>query len=118
IFLRGIAINPPGRGIPTALENSRAFALDYVRFMKSINVNIIRVPDAEEWFDVCDELGMMVFGGNYGSKVAQGAKVEKQEQVGDEGDHGFPSDYNVGVAWYQHEKLGLIAHHPSLMVYA
>jgi beta-galactosidase len=118
IFLRGIAINPPGRGIPKALEESRAFAMDYVKFMKSINVNIIRVPDAEEWFDVCDELGMMVFGGNYGARVAQGDKVEKTEQVGDEGDNGFPKDRNVGVSWYEHKKLGLIAHHPSLMVYA
>lgn len=118
IFLRGIAINPPGRGIPKELEESRAFALDYVKFMKSINVNIIRIPDAEEWFDVCDELGMMVFGGNYGSKVAQGDKVEAAEQVGDEGDNGFPKDRNVGVSWYEHKKLGAIAHHPSLMVYA
>jgi beta-galactosidase len=118
IFLRGIAINPPGRGIPKALEESRAFALDYVRFMKSINVNIIRIPDAEEWFDVCDELGMMVFGGNYGARVASGDKVEATEQVGDEGDNGFPKDKNVGVSWYEHRKLGLIAHHPSLMVYA
>ncbi|MEJ5993755.1 glycoside hydrolase family 2 TIM barrel-domain containing protein [Pedobacter sp. Du54] len=118
IFLRGIAINPPGRGIPEALEESRAFALDYVKFMKSINVNIIRIPDAEEWYDVCDELGMMVFGGNYGSKVAQGDKVEAAEQVGDEGDNGFPKDKNVGVSWYEHKKLGAIAHHPSLMVYA
>jgi beta-galactosidase len=118
IFLRGIAINPPGRGIPKALEESRAFALDYVKFMKSINVNIIRIPDAEEWFDVCDELGMMVFGGNYGAKVASGEKVEAAEQVGDEGDNGFPKDRNIGVSWYEHKKLGLIAHHPSLMVYA
>jgi beta-galactosidase len=118
IFLRGIAINPPDRGIPTKLEKSREFALDYVRFMKSINVNIIRIPDAEEWYDVCDELGMMVFGGNYGGKVAQGAKVDAAEQVGDEGDGGFPKDPNKGVSWYENEKLGPIAHHPSLMVYA
>ncbi len=118
IFLRGIAINPPGRGIPDELENSRALALEYVKFMKSINVNIIRIPDAEEWFDVCDELGMMVFGGNYSGKVAGGEKVEAQAKVGDETDGGFPSNYDKGVAWYENEKLGLIAHHPSLMVYA
>jgi hypothetical protein len=118
IFLKGIAINPPGRGIPTKLETSRAFALDYVRFMKSINVNIIRIPDAEEWFDVCDELGMMVFGGNYSGRVAGGEKVEKQAAVGDETDGGFPADYNKGVEWYENKKLGSIAHHPSLMVYA
>jgi hypothetical protein len=118
IFLRGIAINPPGRGIPTKLETSREFALDYVKYMKSINVNIIRIPDAEEWFDVCDELGMMVFGGNYGGRVAGGETVEAQAKVGDETDGGFPADYDKGVAWYENEKLGSIAHHPSLMVYA
>lgn len=118
IFLRGIAINPPGRGIPSKLENSREFALDYVKFMKSINVNIIRIPDAEEWFDVCDELGMMVFGGNYSGKVAGGEKVDSQAKVSDETDGGFPNDYDKGVAWYENEKLGSIAHHPSLMVYA
>ncbi len=118
IFLRGIAINPPERGIPEKLEYSRAFAMDYVKFMKSINVNIIRIPDAEEWFDVCDELGMMVFGGNYGGKVAGGEQVHKEEAVGDETDGGFPSDYDRGVFWYENDKLGAIAHHPSLMVYA
>lgn len=118
IFLRGIAINPPGRGVPDKLENTRVFAEDYVRFMKSINVNIIRISDSELWFDVCDELGMMTFGGNYGSKVAGGEKVKKADAVGDETDGGFPSDYNRGVAWYENEKLGSIAHHPSLMIYA
>ena len=118
VFLRGIAINPPGRGIPTELERSRAFALDYVAFMKSINVNIIRIPDAEEWYDVCDELGMMVFGGNYSGKVAGGEKVDAQAKVTDETDGGFPTDYDRGVAWYENEKFGAIAHHPSLMVYA
>lgn len=118
IFLRGIAINPPNRGIPHDLEVSREFALEYVRFMKSINVNIIRIPDEEAWFDVCDELGMMVFGGNYGGKVASGEKVEAAEAVGDETDGGFPRDFDKGVAWYENDKLGIIAHHPSLMVYA
>ncbi len=118
VFLRGIAINPPGRGIPDEIENSRAFAIDYVRYMKSLNVNIIRIPDAEAWFDVCDELGMMVFGGNYGGKVAGGEKVESQSKTGDETDGGFPSNYDQGVSWYENEKLGQIAHHPSLMVYA
>jgi beta-galactosidase len=118
IFLRGIAINPPGRGIPEKMEQSRAFAMDYVKFMKSINVNIIRIPDAEEWYDVCDELGMMVFGGNYSGKVGAGEKVDDVEAVGDETDGGFPKNPDQGVAWYEHKKLGAIAHHPSLMVYA
>lgn len=103
IFLRGIAINPPGRGIPTDIERSREFAEEYVRFMKSIHVNIIRIPDDETWYDVCDELGMMVFGGNYGSRV-DGEKP--------------PADYDKAVSWYKNEKFSLIAHHPSLMIYA
>nr|WP_294897231.1 glycoside hydrolase family 2 TIM barrel-domain containing protein [uncultured Pedobacter sp.] len=118
IFLRGIAINPPERGIPKELEYSRSFALDYVKYMKSINVNIIRIPDAEEWYDVCDELGMMVFGGNYNGKVASGAKVKKEQAVGDETDGGFPDNYDDALNWYENDKLGLIAHHPSLMIYA
>jgi hypothetical protein len=103
IFLRGIAINPPERGIPTEIERSRKFAQDYVRFMKSINVNIIRIPDDETWYDVCDEEGMMVFGGNYGGQV-NGEKP--------------PTDYDKGVEWYKTERFMPIAHHPSLMIYA
>jgi len=68
IFLRGLAINPPVRGIPEKLERSRGFAADYIRYLKSIHVNIIRIPDDATWYDVCDELGMMVFGGNYGGR--------------------------------------------------
>jgi beta-galactosidase len=103
IFLRGIAINPPGRGIPSELEQSRAFAMDYVRFMKSINVNIIRIPNAENWYNVCDELGMMVFGGNYSGTV-DGEKP--------------PVNYDKAVNWYEQNEFSMIAHHPSLMVFA
>lgn len=118
IFLRGFAINPPNRGIPAQVERSREFAMQYVTFMKSLHVNIIRIPDDEVWYDVCDELGMMVFGGNYSGTVAKGANVENFEKVGDETDGGFPQDYDKGVAWYKYNKLGAIAHHPSLMIYA
>ncbi|GAA4305005.1 glycoside hydrolase family 2 TIM barrel-domain containing protein [Compostibacter hankyongensis] len=103
VFLRGIAINPPGRGIPEDIERSRKFAEDYVRYMKSLHVNIIRIPDDETWYDVCDEQGMMVFGGNYSGSV-NGEKP--------------PRDYDRAVTWYEQEKFGPIAHHPSLMVYA
>lgn len=103
LFLRGIAINPPGRGIPDHIETSRSFAEAYVRFMKSIHVNIIRIPDDETWYDVCDELGMMVFGGNYSGSV-DGQKP--------------PTDYDKAVAWYENDKFAPIAHHPSLVIYA
>lgn len=103
LFLRGIAINPPERGIPSAIEKSREFALDYVKYMKSINVNIIRIPNNETWYNVCDELGMLVFGGNY-SGVVNGEKP--------------PVDYDKALAWYEHKEYAEIAHHPSLVVYA
>ncbi|MDR0792311.1 MAG: hypothetical protein LBE82_03310, partial [Chitinophagaceae bacterium] len=103
IFLRGIAINPPDRGIPDSIEKSRKFAEDYVSFMKSIHVNIIRIPNNDTWYDVCDELGMMVFGGNYGGSV-DGQKP--------------PTDYEKAIRWYQNDAYAMIAHHPSLMIYA
>lgn len=103
VFLRGIAINPPARGIPDSIEKSRRFAEDYVRFMKSLHVNIIRIPNNETWYDVCDELGMMVFGGNYSSTV-MGEKP--------------PAAYDKAVSWYMNEAYADIASHPSLMVYA
>lgn len=103
IFLRGIAINPPGRGIPAEVETSRVFAEDYIAFMKSINVNIIRIPDNQTWYDVCDELGMMVFGGNYSAMVAG---------------ENPPKNYADGVSWYENEKFQPLMHHPSLMIYA
>ncbi len=103
IFLRGLAINPPGRGIPDELERSRAFATDYVRYLKSIHVNIIRIPDDATWYDVCDELGMMVFGGNYGGRVNGG---------------GPTADPAGAARWYREEKFQPYVHHPALMIYA
>lgn len=103
IFLRGIAINPPGRGIPDEIETSRKFAEEYVTFMKSINVNIIRIPDNQTWYDVCDELGMMVFGGNYSGTVMGQTR---------------PANYDESVEWYKNVKFAPVMHHPSLMIYA
>ena len=68
IFLRGNAINPPDRNIPDSLEENRRFVEPYVRYLKSVGVNIIRLTrHSQVWFDVCDELGMMLFQGNYGT---------------------------------------------------
>lgn len=114
IFLRGIAINPPGRGIPQELEQSRAFAEDYVKFMLRHHVNMIRIPDDETWYDVCDELGMMVFGGNYSGNALgrEDAAVEEVEIKG-------PSrDRAASAKWYRETKFHPISHHPSLMIYA
>ena len=104
IFLRGNAINPPGRGIPPELESSRAFARDYVRFLKGMNVNIIRFPGNQEWLDVCDEEGMMVFGGRYG-----------RPRGGTE--RGAPKDLDEAVRIYEEEDLAPFTSHPSTMIY-
>lgn len=86
VFLRGIAINPPGRGVPKEVGETRKFAEDYVRFMRKHNVNIIRLEhDAEPWFEVCDELGMMVYQGVYGGPPGHPEKKKKKEETGEKG---------------------------------
>ncbi len=104
IFLRGNAINPPGRGIHDSLNNSKKFAEDYIDFLKSININIVRFPGAAKdfWYDVCDEKGMMVFGGNYSGSVNGESP---------------PKDYDKALSWFKENKFASIAHHPSLVVY-
>ncbi len=104
IFLRGNAINPPGRGIPTEVETSRRFAQDYVRFLKGMNINMIRIPDNQTWMDVCDEEGMMIFGGRYGRPTG--------------GTHdGPPADFDKAVEAYKYKDLGPFTPHPSVMIY-
>lgn len=103
LFLRGLAINPPGRGIPEPVERSRAFAEDYVRYMLSLNVNIIRIPDDLTWYDVCDELGMLVFGGNYSGRVNGSGSEGKRD---------------AAARWYREEKFHPLTNHPSLVIYA
>lgn len=104
IFLKGNAINPPGRGIPDSVTAARKFAEDYINFLKSININIIRFTGTAQsvWYDVCDELGMMVFGGNYSGSVNGEAP---------------PKDYEKALKWFQENKFASLAHHPSLMIY-
>ncbi len=104
IFLRGNAINPPGRGIPAGLETSREFARDYVRFLKGMNVNMIRIPDNQTWMEVCDQEGMMIFAGRYGRPT--GATAD-----------GPPADLQQAVRAYIEKDLGPFASHPSVMVY-
>jgi beta-galactosidase len=106
IFLRGIAINPPGRTIPDEVGKSREFAEAYVRFLKSQNVNTIRMTyDSQAWFDVCDELGMMVYQGQYGSPL--GSAPKKQEP---------PTDFNDSMARYK-SLFETYAAHPSILIY-
>jgi len=105
LFLRGVAINPPGRDIPNELGKSRAFAEDYVRFMKDHNVNIIRLMrDSQVWFDVCDELGMLVYQGRYG-KPPGGTNSEP------------PEDFETTIAEYKSQHFVHYVHHPSIIIY-
>ena len=105
IFLRGNAINPPGRGIPEALEKSKEFARDYIRFLKSQNINIIRIPTNQNWLDVCDEEGMMVFGGRYGRP-----RICESESR--------PStDIAASVEYYKRDEFSPLSPHPSVVIY-
>ncbi len=107
IFFRGIAINPPGRGIPAATGESRAFAEAYVRYLKSQNVNIFRltVNDSQVWFDVCDELGMMMYAGRYGAPF--GSDEKRKTAV---------RDFDTSIAAYR-ALLEDFASHPSIVMY-
>ena len=104
IFLRGNAINPPGRGIPGEVEESRQFAQDYVRFLKSININMIRIPESQVWADVCDEEGMMLFGGRYGHPPSETANHP-------------PADYEKSIQAYKEKDFAPFVRHPSMMIY-
>lgn len=104
IFLRGNAINPPNRGIPEELEKSTQFARDYIRFLKGMHVNIVRIPDNQNWMDVCDEEGMMIFGGRYGRP--KGGTTEHP-----------PLNLEVSVKTYKEEDLGPFTSHPSVVIY-
>ncbi len=104
VFLRGNAINPPGRGIPADLETSRSFARDYIRFLKGMNINIIRIPADQTWMEVCDEEGMMVFAGRYGRPRGGTPNTP-------------PQDIDAAVEYYREAELGPFTSHPSMVIY-
>lgn len=104
IYLRGNAINPPDRGIPKTLEHSKEFARDYIRFMKSLNINIIRIPYDKNWLEVCDEEGMMIFAGRYGRPKHATRNAP-------------PMDFNLSLQTYKDIDLGPFAPHPSVVIY-
>lgn len=121
IFLRGVAINPPGRGIPAEVGESRQFAEDYVRFLKAQNLNIFRLSTdgSPVWFDVCDELGMMLYAGRYGAPVASEKENEPEakNELGEEtGKRSPPRDFAKSIAGYKQLFSGY-ASHPSIVEY-
>jgi hypothetical protein len=78
-FLRGWSINPPGRGLPSAASN-RSFAEGYLRWMRDkAGVNAVRIGDGasdtnQHWYDVCDEIGMLIYSGPYGGVQCPGCE--------------------------------------------
>jgi len=106
IFLRGLAINPPGRTVPEKTSQSRAFAEAYVGYLKSKHFNAIRLTeDSKLWFDVCDELGMLIFQGRYGAPL---------ESAGPRA--GPPADFDRSMAAYR-RLFETYASHPSIVIY-
>ncbi|HOA75179.1 MAG TPA: glycoside hydrolase family 2 TIM barrel-domain containing protein [Phycisphaerae bacterium] len=116
IFLRGLAINPPGRGVPDAVAFTREFARDYVRFMRSKNFNCIRMnfefvvdPRTQHWFDACDEFGMLVYQGCYGAPpTGQKSRGSTKDEP--------PQDIDASVAAYR-EVFETYARHPAVIIY-
>lgn len=106
LFLRGNAINPPGRNIPDSLNVSPRFAADYMRYLKSVGVNIIRLASASPvWMDAADDVGMLLFQGHYG--VPRGGTSTRP-----------PTDLSASVSWYRDDVLAPQANHPSVVIYA
>ena len=106
IFLRGNAINPPGRNLPDSLSESPRFAAEYMRYLKSINVNIIRLTyPSQVWFDAADEQGMMIFQGHYGTP--RGATSTSA-----------PANPEWTLQWYRDSVISPQANHPSIVIYA
>ena len=124
IFLRGLAINPPNRTVPKELGQSKQFAYEYVKYLRDQHVNIVRLEPANaDWFDVCDELGMMVYQGFYGSPPTgltkeQEATARKKQLASQDEAIGkrLPPDFNRSMAAYQKE-FEKYVRHPSIVVY-
>lgn len=108
IFLRGNAINPPNRGIPADLEVSKEFARDYVRFLKGMNINIIRIPTNQNWLDVCDEEGMMIFGGRYGRPRVTESESTPPTNL---------ENIDNYVKYYIEDEFTPLTWHPSVVIY-
>lgn len=106
LFLRGNAINPPGRNIPDSLNANPAFAREYLRTLKRAGVNIIRLGSISEvWMDAADDVGMLLFQGHYG--VPKGGTATRA-----------PTDVQASLAWYRDEVLAQQVNHPSVIIYA
>ncbi len=105
LFLRGNAINPPGRNIPDSLSENPRFAREYLRYLKGVGVNIIRLGSISSvWMDAADEVGMLIFQGSYG--VPKGGTATRP-----------PTDIGASLNWYRNDVLGSQVNHPSVVIY-
>lgn len=105
LFLRGNAINPPGRGLAPGVLTDPAFADAYLRDLKSRNVNLVRIgaDGAEVWLDACDALGMLVFQGRYGAPPGGRATAP-------------PMDFDASLALYKAGYFAAHVRHPSVVI--
>ncbi len=105
LFLRGNAINPPGRNVPDSLNESPRFAREYLRYLKSVGVNIVRLGSVSSvWLDAADDVGMLVFQGSYG--VPKGGTTNRA-----------PASIATSLAWYRDDVLATQVNHPSVVIY-
>lgn len=105
-FLRGNAINPPGRNVPDSLSENPRFAREYLRGLKRVGVNLVRLGSMSEvWLDAADDVGMLVYQGHYG--IPRGGTAARP-----------PADLAAALAWYTDEVLAPQANHPSVIIYA
>jgi beta-galactosidase len=105
LFLRGNAINPPGRNIPDSLDENPRFARAYLRYMKGLGLNIIRLTTpSQPWFDAADEEGMLIFQGHYGTPRG-GTSTSP------------PKDVAAALRWYRDSVVAPQANHPSVVIY-
>lgn len=100
IFIRGMQINPPGRELPDSALHDPQFIRGYISLLKSANVNMIRT-DPQDWHDACDELGMMVFCGHYGSAGGSGPNAPAFEDK----------------KQYYRDRILNLASHPGVVMY-
>lgn len=106
VFLRGVAMNPPGRGLEPSVSGNSSFARTYLRTMRQkYGVNIVRIEpgDDEIWWDAADEIGILVFEGRYG---APRGSVN----------HTPPRDLSASLEAYKSEYFETQARHPSVII--
>ena len=106
IFLRGNAINPPDRTLPKPLDESPVFARAYLSDLRKRGINIVRFNrTSQPWLDAADEVGMMVFQGEYGTP--EGGSPTRPPRM---------TDAEL-ARYYREDVLGPLASHPSVVVY-